>query len=483
MATHQGPHHHALLFAYPLQGHVIPAANLAIKLASRGFVVTFVNSHYIHYQITKSNSSSSTTSYKEEKNMFAAARESGLDIRYTTVSDGLPVSHDRFGNLHQFHAAMLHVQSAHAEELVENVVKNSVPPVSCLVADTFFVWPSAIAKKFGLAYVSFWTEPALVYSLYYHSDLLAKNRHFACKDMRKDSIDYLPGVETIDPKDLTSYHQESKDTSTMFHQLISASFIDAKGADFVLCNTVQELEPTVIAALQTFKPFYAIGPIFAPGFTNTTMATSLWSESDCTQWLNSKPRGSVLYASFGSLAHMTRRVLEEIANGLLLSNVSFVWVLRPNIVGSVKVDPLPVGFRKAIRDRGMVIPWCSQTQVLAHPAIGGFLTHCGWNSILEAIWCEVPLLCFPLMSDQFTNRKQVVDYWKVGINLSDRTVITKEEVSKNVSRLMGGPLGDQLKTTGKEIKKKLEDALSPSGSSEKNMEYFIIDLNTKSHGQ
>ncbi|QHN98640.1 UDP-glycosyltransferase 86A1-like [Arachis hypogaea] len=301
--------------------------------------------------------------------------------------------------------------------------------------------------------------------------------------MRKDSIDYLPGVETIDPKDLTSYHQESKDTSTMFHQLISASFVDAKGADFVLCNTVQELEPTVIAALQTFKSFYAIGPIFAPGFTNTTMATSLWSESDCTQWLNSKPQGSVLYASFGSLAHMTRRVLEEIANGLLLSNVSFVWVLRPNVVGSVKVDPLPVGFRKAICDRGMVIPWCSQTQVLAHPAIGGFLTHCGWNSILEAIWCEVPLLCFPLMSDQFTNRKQVVDYWKVGINLSDRTVITKEEVSKNVSRLMGGPLGDQLKTTGKEIKKKLEEALSPSGSSEKNMEYFIKDLNTKSHGQ
>ncbi|XLR14653.1 hypothetical protein S83_042591 [Arachis hypogaea] len=65
----------------------------------------------------------------------------------------------------------------------------------------------------------------------------------------------------------------------------------------------------------------------------------------------------------------------------------------------------------------------------------------------------------------------------------DPTVIAKEEVSKNVSRLMGGPLGDQLKTTIKEIKKKMEDALSPSGSSEKNMEYFIKDLNTKSHGQ
>ncbi|KAL4328285.1 UDP-glycosyltransferase [Arachis hypogaea] len=111
MATYQDPHH-ALLFAYPLQGHVIPAANLAIKLASRGFVVTFVNSHCNHYQTTKSNSSSSTNG-DEGEDMFVAARESGLDIRYTTVSDGLPVNHDRFGNLHQFHATMLHVQSAH----------------------------------------------------------------------------------------------------------------------------------------------------------------------------------------------------------------------------------------------------------------------------------------------------------------------------------------------------------------------------------
>ncbi|MED6173520.1 hypothetical protein PIB30_060229 [Stylosanthes scabra] len=478
MATHHQAPHHALLFAYPLQGHVIPAANLAINLARRGFVVTFVNSHYIHSQTTKSNSSSSKDGGEED--MFVAARESGLDIRYTTVSDGLPAGHDRFANLHQFMAAMLHVQSAHVEELVEKAVKHSVPPVNCLVADTFFVWPSAMAKKFGLVYVSFWTEPALVFSLYYHSDLLAKNRNFACHDMRKDPIDYIPGVDTIDPKDLTTYHQESQDTSTIYHQLISAAFNDAKGADFVLCNTVEELEPKVIAALQSYKPFYAIGPIFTPGFTNNTMATSLWSESDCTQWLNSKPHGSVLYVSFGSLAKMTRKVLEEIANGLLLSNVSFVWVLRPNVVGLIEDDPLPVGFHEAIRDRGMVIPWCSQTQVLAHPAIGGFLTHCGWNSILEGIWCEVPLLCFPLMYDQFANRKQVVEYWKIGINLSDRTVITKEEVLANVSRLMGGLLGDQLKTTIKEIKKKLEDALSPSGSSEKNMQCFIKNLNSKS---
>lgn len=87
---------------------------------------------------------------------------------------------DRSLNHDQFMEALLHVLSAHVEELVEKVVAEATPPVSCLIADTFFVWPSALAKKFGLLYVSFWTEPALVFTLYYHMDLLRKHGHFDC---------------------------------------------------------------------------------------------------------------------------------------------------------------------------------------------------------------------------------------------------------------------------------------------------------------
>lgn len=78
--------------------------------------------------------------------------------------------------------------SAHVEEVVEKIVKSSAP-VTCLIADTFFVWPAKVAKKFGLLYVSFWTEPALVYSLYYHVDLLRKNGHFACHGKLRTAFD------------------------------------------------------------------------------------------------------------------------------------------------------------------------------------------------------------------------------------------------------------------------------------------------------
>ncbi|OAY38075.1 UDP-glycosyltransferase 86A2 [Manihot esculenta] len=470
MADNKPKKPHAIVIPYPLQGHVIPTVNLALKLASQGFTITFINSESIHHQTSKAQA-------KTGVELFAKVRESGLDIRYTTVSDGLPVGFDRSLNHDQFMASLLHVFSAHIEEVVAQIVASG-EDVHCLIADTFFVWPSKIAKKFGLVYVSFWTEPALVFTLYYHLDLLRLNGHFAREDCRKDTIDYIPGVKGIEQKDTTSYIQET-DTTSICHQIIFSCFNDAKNADFVLCNTVQELEPETISALQAKIPYYAIGPIFPNDFSKTVVATSLWSESQCTQWLDKKPHGSVLYVSFGSYAHVTKTDLAQIANGLSLSKVSFVMVLRPDVVSSDDTEPLPVGFQEEVADRAIIVPWCRQKEVLAHPAIGGFLTHCGWNSILESIWCQVPFLCFPLYTDQFTNRKLVVDDWKIGINLTNRKVITKEEVSDNINRLMCGESRDEFRNRIKEVKKILENAVSPTGSSEKNKVQFIKDLKAK----
>ncbi|KAH7863371.1 hypothetical protein Vadar_016670 [Vaccinium darrowii] len=168
--THQKPH--AIFVPYPLQGHVNPSVHLAIKLASKGFTVTFINTHSIHHQITAASAAA---------DIFAAVRESGLDIRYATVSDGLPVEFDRSLNHDQFMAALLHVFSAHVEAAVEGIIRSgTAPEPSCLIADSFFVFPWKVAKKFGLKYVSYWTEPALVFTLYYHIGLLRLNGHFGC---------------------------------------------------------------------------------------------------------------------------------------------------------------------------------------------------------------------------------------------------------------------------------------------------------------
>ncbi|KAJ8648217.1 hypothetical protein MRB53_001240 [Persea americana] len=463
---------HALLVSYPLQGHVIPSINLAMAIAAKGFTITYVNTQSIHHQTAEAQPGVGD-------DIFVGARESGFDIHYEVISDGLPVGFDRSLNHDQFMASLLHVLSAHVEELVVKMIQSD-HPISCIIADTFFVWPSAIAKKYGLIYVSFWTEPALVFTLYYHLDLLRKHGHFGTYDNREDTINYIPGVPTIEPTDLPSYLQEN-DTSTVCHQIIFKAFGDAKGADYVLCNTVQELESETISALQINKPFYPIGPIFSSsGFSKRIVAASLWSESNCAEWLDPKPPGSVLYVSFGSYAHVNKRDLAEIAMGVLHSEVNFIWVLRPDIVSSGEKEPLPSEFWEGCEKKGKVVPWCQQNAVLSHPSVGGFLTHCGWNSIMESVWCGIPLLCFPLLTDQFTNRKLVVDDLKIGLDLiGQRRMVTREEVSIKIKDLMVGKLSDDLRKEVKQVKHACQNALNADGSSQSNLDLFINDVKNR----
>ncbi|PQQ06447.1 UDP-glycosyltransferase 86A1 isoform X1 [Prunus yedoensis var. nudiflora] len=152
------------------------------------------------------------------------------------------------------------------------------------------------------------------------------------------------------------------------------------------------------------------------------------SEFDCTEWLNTKPNGSVLFVSFGSYVLVTKNDIEEIAHGLLLSKVSFIWVLRPNTTSYDETYILPVGFENEIKDRGLMLLWCSQIEVLSHPTTRGVKP------------------------------------------------ITRVEVAEKINRLMSGKLGKGLQKQSKKVKQTLEDALAVNGSSQKNLSQFIGDV-------
>ncbi|KAI4965312.1 hypothetical protein ZWY2020_054807 [Hordeum vulgare] len=218
---------HAVVIAYPYQGHVIPAAHLALRLAARGFAVTFVNTVSVHEQTARALGVD-----RHRYDIFAGARASAdaLDVRYELVSDGFPLAFDRSLNHDQFKEGELHVLAAHVEELLRRVVVD--PASTCLVADTFFVWPATLARKLGILY----------------------------GPPRKDTITYVPGVPAIEPHELMSYLQDT-DVTSVVHRIIFKAFDEARRADYVLCNTVEELEPSIAAALRAEKPFYAVGPI------------------------------------------------------------------------------------------------------------------------------------------------------------------------------------------------------------------------------
>ncbi|KAL8040409.1 hypothetical protein ABFX02_10G095800 [Erythranthe guttata] len=258
-----------------------------------------------------------------------------------------------------------------------------------------------------------------------------------------------------------------------------------KKADFILHNTVYELESQTLSALSKYQPNYAIGPIrFSKNVPTNDVSKSFWSESDCTNWLDSKSPGSVLYVSFGSSVQTNKQVTEEVAYGLLLSEVNFIWVIRPGILGSPDNNVLPFGFEDEIniKDKGLIIPWCDQIKVLSNPVIGGFLTHCGWNSTLESMWCGVPMICYPIDWDQPTNRKLVVDDWKIGINLCDYgTSVDRKQVAEKIKQLMSGNSSKSLRQEADNVKAILQKAVEIDGSSEKNFDRFIEDLRGKIH--
>lgn len=254
-----------------------------------------------------------------------------------------------------------------------------------------------------------------------------------------------------------------------------------KKADFILHNTVEELESDTLSALNEHQPNYAVGPI---GFSRSAAAVSksLHAEVDIAGWLGSKPAGSVLFVSFGSVVQTSKEVIGEIAHGLRLSGVNFIWIVRMHFTTSGDANVFPDGFEDEVGDRGLIVSWCDQINVLSNPAVGGFLTHCGWNSVVESMWCGIPMLCFPVTYDQPTVRKLVVSDWKIGIDLCDGAMssVKRGGVVERIKSLMNGGSGsERLRREAKKVRETVRNALESDGSSVKNFDRFMIDLEKK----
>lgn len=169
---------HAIMVALPYQGHLSPLIDLAMKLASKGITVTFINTQHAHNQMATSQHASSD----HELDIFSEARASGLDISYSTISDGFPLEFDRDLNVLEFWEFQIrHFPSLVAEFVGDIIASSSSTPF--LVADTFSMWHRVVADKYNLVNVSFWTEPAIVFAIDYHLHLLTQNGHYPPKGM------------------------------------------------------------------------------------------------------------------------------------------------------------------------------------------------------------------------------------------------------------------------------------------------------------
>lgn len=190
----------------------------------------------------------------------------------------------------------------------------------------------------------------------------------------------------------------------------------------------------------------------------------------CVQWLDSKDSQSVVYVSFGSLATLSEEQMQEIAWGLKGSDSYFLWVVRED-----EKEKLPRSFVEDTAEKGLIVGWCHQLDVLAHNSVGCFVTHCGWNSTLEALCLGVPLIALPQWADQTTNAKFVADVWQTGIRAKtdEKGLVTKQEVELCINEIMVGDKRTHFRQNSEKWKKLANEAVDKGGSSDININDFV----------
>ncbi|KAI7983142.1 UDP-glycosyltransferase 74E2 [Camellia lanceoleosa] len=193
----------------------------------------------------------------------------------------------------------------------------------------------------------------------------------------------------------------------------------------------------------------------------------------CMNWLEERPNGSVVYVSFGSLAELGVDQMEELAWGLGDSNYHFLWVVM-----SKEEAKLPKDFARETSEKGLVASWCPQLQVLAHKAVGCFVTHSGWNSTSEALSLGVPMVAMPKWTDQSTNAKYVMDVWRMGLRVrcNDKGIVRREEIEHCVREVMEGERGKEMKRNAIKWSELAKEAVGEGGSSDRSIHEFVAKL-------
>ncbi|CAI0414159.1 unnamed protein product [Linum tenue] len=399
------------------------------------------------------------------------AREEEFNVRLDSISDGFDD-----GGMEAAESTRVYLDTFRESDAGE--------PVHCVVYDHCIPWCLDVAKKFGLVGAAFLTQSCAVDTIYNHvyQGLIRPPVTEQVRDglIESTPLPWLPPLET---RDLPSFVNDTGDNPGVL-EMFKGQFSNLDQADWVICNTVYELEQQAVDWLTRRWPnFITIGPTIPSMYldkqfpNDTDYGFSIFKPMNeiCMNWLGDKPKGSVVYVSFGSLADLGTEQMVELCFGLKNSGHYFLWVVRES-----EQSKLPYDFSSTGK-KGLIVPWCQQLHVLASGVVGCFVTHCGWNSTLEAVSLGVPMVAMPQWADQATNAKYVTDVWRVGVRARSGGdggdgLVKREEIERCVREVMEGEKAVEIRRNGDKWKKVMKDAVSEDGSSDRNVREFVDSL-------
>ncbi|KAJ3674810.1 hypothetical protein LUZ60_005426 [Juncus effusus] len=358
---------------------------------------------------------------------------------------------------------------------VRDAVTTSNVPVTGFVLDLFATSLIDLSNKLKIPSYIFFTSNASFLSLMLHLPTLDEKIKQEFWELGKEVNIKIPGISPIPPHLMPPILMNKK--SAVYSSFVNHGrrFLDAKG---IIVNSNLALESEVFKAIsegqcEPGKPvpeLYPIGPIISIEPTGT-------EQHECVKWLNLQPSESVIFVCFGSRGGFEMPQVKEIANGLDNSGHRFLWAIQQPSSGirfptkANLEEILPKGFIERTKERGLVWPsWVPQPKILAHNAVGGFITHCGWNSCLESLWFGVPMIPWPLYAEQSLNAFVMVNDMRVAVNLNldvkNDGFVKKEEIERAVRCLMdGSDEAMRVRVRVGEIKLEFRKAVEEGGSS------------------
>lgn len=439
-----------LLLPLPYHGHINPMLRLAAALHDRGLAVTVVHTE---------------TRAPDRRSLPA-----GCEL--VTVPDGLPPELAASGDIPSFVFALNRNCAAPFRDLLAGALRQEEEEedgggVACVVADVDWFAPLAAARELGVPALALMTSSAARFRVYLAYPRLCEKGYLPVQESNLDMpVDKHPPLLVRDLHIMMDTSRHVAYASLLAH--IVAGVRQSSG---LILNTFNAIERTDVEQIRrdTAIPVFPVGPLhmLSPPATVATQKSSLLLEDrSCLEWLNTQLPGSVLFVSFGTLVSIDADELLEVAWGLAASNRPFLWVVRPRLVRGRDSVELPSELLEETRGRGRIIRWAPQEEVLSHPAIGAFLTHCGWNSTLESISRTVPMICKPCGGDQLGTARYVCDMWKVGVRVEVEDKLTRGGIQAAIERLMDGIEGGVVRDRMREMGDVVSKCTTKGGSSD-----------------
>ncbi|XP_008812918.2 crocetin glucosyltransferase 3-like [Phoenix dactylifera] len=441
-----------VLFPFLAQGHMNPCLDLARLLAARhpGLTLTLVT--------TTGNLPHLRRLFPHD--LFPSLRLAAIPFRPS--DHGLPPDADTTFALPAhlvtpFNHATYSLQP-HFHRLLSDLsaagAGGADPPLLCVIADMFLPWTVPVAQSLGVFHAVLYTSGPFAMSIY---NYIWSYLPHAASDADEFAVPDLPGVAVRRSQlSRNMLSAASPDHSTAVFVRRQADLCRGSGA--ALWNTADALEKPFLDAWASSSglPVFAVGPLFAaapkpPAGRGVKDGGAADPAAGCRAWLDRHPRGSVAYVSFGSQNRLPAGEAAALAAALEGQGRPFLWA-------APAADQAPEGV--VGEGVGLVVRgWVPQIEILAHAATGAFVSHCGWNSLLESMRHGVPVIAWPLGGEQFCNAKLMKE--ELGVCME---VGSAAEAAAAVAEVMGeGERGREIRRRAREVAAELEAAVSESG--------------------